>query len=219
MKVGVLALQGDVPEHRRALAELVPPSSVVLVRRASDLADLDALLLPGGESTTIAQLLRNNGMWEPLAARLREGLPTLATCAGLILVAGRLEHGAGGTDPPTFGVLDVTVRRNDYGAQVDSFEAPVEVEGVSGRPFPGVFIRAPKLVGVGPGARAFVRLGAEVVGARSRTVWALTFHPELSEDPRILAAFLASAEPEAHPNQSRATRTTSKAAPSRPAAQ
>ncbi len=194
MKVGVLALQGDVPEHLRALAALRPGRAPVPVGRPEELAEVDALFLPGGESTTIARLLQESGLWRPLARRLEEGMPVLATCAGLILLARQLEPGPSGPNPPTFGALDVRVRRNDYGAQRESFEGPVEVDGLPGPPFPGVFIRAPRILSVGPKATAFARRGAEVVGVRHGRVWGLAFHPELSGDWRLHELFLAEAE-------------------------
>ncbi|MCI4343059.1 MAG: pyridoxal 5'-phosphate synthase glutaminase subunit PdxT [Thermoplasmata archaeon] len=190
MKVGVLALQGDVPEHLRALTDVVPKTSVVAVRRPADLAEVDALFLPGGESTTIARLLAESGLWAPLAHRLGEGFPVLGTCAGLILLARDLAPSPAGREPPTFGVLDVRVRRNDYGSQRESFEGPVRVEGVGKRPFPGVFIRAPRILAVGTDARAIAWAGDEVVGVRSGAVWGLSFHPELSGDVRVHRAFL-----------------------------
>ena len=193
MKVGVLALQGDVPEHLAALARLGDGTAAVPVRSPATLAEVDALFLPGGESTTIARLLQASGLWEPLGRRLDDGLPVLATCAGLIVLARRLEQSPSGPNPPTLGRLDVTVRRNDYGAQRESFEGPVRVEGLPGGDFPGVFIRAPRILGVGPGATAFARRGAEVVGVRAGALWGLTFHPELSGDPRLHAMFLAAA--------------------------
>ncbi len=193
MKLGVLGLQGDVPEHRRALARFVPRAHVVEVRRSADLASLDALFVPGGESTTIARLLEESGLWNPLGTAVRSGLPVLATCAGLILLARDLAPGASGTDPPTLGVLDVQVRRNDYGAQVESCEAPVRVEGLGSPPFVGAFIRSPRILSVGPSATAIAWRDREVVGARSGKVWGLTFHPELSDDPRVHRAFLRSA--------------------------
>ena len=190
MKVGVLALQGNVPEHLRALAEVVPSASLVPVRDPPALAKVDALFLPGGESTTIARLLKESGLWAELADRLRSGFPVLGTCAGLILLARRLAPGPTGRDPPTFGALDVRVRRNDYGAQRESFEGPVRVKGLSRPPFPGVFIRAPRILEVGPGATPFAWRGEEVVGVRAGPVWGTTFHPELSGDLRLHRLFL-----------------------------
>jgi pyridoxal 5'-phosphate synthase pdxT subunit len=199
MKVGVLALQGDVPEHWKALAAAAPTVELVSVRTVSDLSSVAALFLPGGESTTIARLLEDAGLWNPLAERLRDGLPVLATCAGLILLARRLEHSPAGRDPPTFGRVDVTVRRNDYGAQRESFEAPVRVEGIGSEPFPGVFVRAPRILAVGARAHPIAWRGTEVVGVRDGPVWGLTFHPELSADPRIHRRFLT--ELASHPER------------------
>jgi pyridoxal 5'-phosphate synthase pdxT subunit len=192
MKVGVLALQGDVPEHLRALGSSVGKGNLLPVRTRADLDEVDALFLPGGESTTIARLLHEGGIWSPLAHRLEAGFPVLATCAGLILLARELARGPSGRDPPTFGVLDVRVRRNDYGAQRESFEAPVRVSGMKGGPFPGVFIRAPRILEVGKAAEPFAWHGDEVVGVRQGTLWGTTFHPELSDDLRLHKMFLAS---------------------------
>jgi 5'-phosphate synthase pdxT subunit len=213
MTVGVLAVQGDFPEHKAAIARAAPRIQVVLVRTPRELAHVDRLFLPGGESTAIAGLITRNGLREPLRRRLEEGLPTLATCAGLILLARRLTPGAGGRDPPTFGLLDVTVRRNDYGGQRESFEAPLRVAGLSGGPFPGVFIRAPRIVEVGPGATPIAWLGDEVVGVREGNLWGLTFHPELALDARLIAAFLAAAGPPAHQMKNKATTTRSRTTP------
>jgi pyridoxal 5'-phosphate synthase pdxT subunit len=204
MKLGVLALQGDVPEHLAALGAIRPGDQILPVRTRADLAEVGALFLPGGESTTIARLLVAAGLWTPLHDRLREGFPVLATCAGLILLARELSPGASGIDPPTFGVLDVQVRRNDYGAQGESFEAPVRVAGLTGEPFPGVFIRSPRILSVGPGAEAFAWRGDEVVGARSGAIWGLAFHPELSGDSRVHRLFLAAAHATTRPANGRA---------------
>lgn len=190
MKVGVLALQGDVPEHLRTLGKVVPHTHLVPVRTPEDLAKADVLFLPGGESTTIARLLRVSGLWPRLAERLRKGFPVLGTCAGAILLAREIAPSGSGRDPPTFGVLDVRIRRNDYGAQRESFEAPVVVEGLGGGPFPGVFIRAPRFLSVGPKARPIAWRGEEVVGVAEGSVWGLTFHPELSSDLRLHRHFL-----------------------------
>ena len=191
-RVGVLALQGDVPEHERALQDVLPEHEVRLVRSVADLEAVDALFLPGGESTTIARLLESSGLWAALGRRLAAGLPVLATCAGMILLSRRLEPSPTGRDPPTLGVLDVRVRRNDYGRQRESFEAPVRIEGLAGPPFPGVFIRSPRILGVGAGAHPLAYRGSEVVGVSSGPVWGLAFHPELSGDPRVHRAFLRS---------------------------
>lgn len=189
MKVGVLALQGDVPEHLRVLHSLTPDA--IAVRTPTDLERVGALVLPGGESTTIARLIEEAGLWTPLHDRLEEGLPILATCAGMILLARELAPSASGRDPSTFRVLDVTVRRNDYGPQRESCETAVRFEGLAKPPFPGVFIRSPRILAVGPQATPMAWRGEEVVGVRSGGVWGLTFHPELSGDTRIHRRFLA----------------------------
>lgn len=189
--VGVLALQGDVPEHQAAFAGIVGPNGVRLVRTPRELARIDALVIPGGESTAISELIDHNGLRTPLKERIGRGLPVLATCAGLIVLADRLEPGPG-RDPVSLKVLDVGVRRNDYGRQSESFEASLRVEGVRGRPFPGVFIRAPRILEFGRAVRPLAWRGEEVVGVRAGTIWGLTFHPELSGDPRLAEAFLRS---------------------------
>jgi 5'-phosphate synthase pdxT subunit len=189
-RVGILALQGDVPEHLAAAARVVGERNVVAVRGPTDLEGVDALFLPGGESTAIERLMSEAGVTPVLRRRLEEGLPVLATCAGLILVAKHLEPSPTGRDPSPLGALDVTVRRNDYGRQRESFEGPVDVRGLRGPPFPGVFIRAPRILSLGAGAEAIAYRGEEVVGARSGPVWGLTFHPELSGDSRLHETFL-----------------------------
>ena len=192
MKVGVLALQGDVPEHLRALRALIGGAGTLPVRTPADLAGVQALFMPGGESTTIARLIEEAGLWPPLEERIRKGLPILATCAGLILLARELAPSASGRDPPTFRMLDVVVRRNDYGTQRESFEAPVRVDGLGTRSFPGVVIRSPRILAVGPAASPIAWRGEEIVGVRAGGLWGLTFHPELSGDPRVHRRFLAS---------------------------
>ena len=189
MKVGVLALQGDVPEHLAAVRRVLPAPDVVPVHGPADLESVDALTMPGGESTTIAGLIERAGLWEPIATRLADGMPVLATCAGLILLSSRVEAVGTGRNPRTFGVLDVSVRRNDYGSQVDSFEGPVHIAGLNG-PYPGIFIRAPRILSVGPKAQPVARRGTEVVGVQQGAAVGLSFHPELSEDPRLHAWFL-----------------------------
>jgi pyridoxal 5'-phosphate synthase pdxT subunit len=188
--VGVLALQGDFPEHGAAFARVVGEKSVCLVRTARELAKVDALVIPGGESTAISQLLDKGGLRVALLERIGRGLPVLGTCAGLIVLAERVEPSRGGRDPTTLHALDVTLRRNDYGRQRESFEAPVRIDGIRGAPFPGVFIRAPRILEVGRTARPFAWRDDEVVGVRTGAVWGLTFHPELSGDSRLAEAFV-----------------------------
>ncbi|HEV2449813.1 MAG TPA: pyridoxal 5'-phosphate synthase glutaminase subunit PdxT [Thermoplasmata archaeon] len=184
MKVGVLSLQGDYREQAMAIDGLPGVETVSMVRDRAGLEGVDALMMPGGESTSISDLLDVTDLREPLEARIRDGLPVLATCAGLILLAKRVDRSRAGDDPKPLGVIDVALRRNDYGRQADSFEADVRVEGLA-RPFPGVFIRAPRLTAVGAGVERFARYGSEVVGVRKGSIWGLTFHPELSPDRRL----------------------------------
>ena len=207
VRAGVLALQGGVAEHARMLEGL--GAEVALVRRESDLIGpdglrLDALVLPGGESSTQDRLLRLLDLAEPLRAAMAGGLPTLGTCAGLILLSAEVLDPAPGQG--SFGLLDVTVRRNAFGAQLVSTEAEfdVEADGVAGLgqcgEVRGALIRAPEIVSVGPGARSIVRRDGHVLGATSLdaasssgglgTVTGISFHPELSGDAAIHRALL-----------------------------
>jgi pyridoxal 5'-phosphate synthase pdxT subunit len=191
-KAGVLALQGDVPEHAKVAARLLGPDRVIEVRAPTQLAGVDALLLPGGESTTLSRLLDDSGLRAPLLERLRNGLPVLATCAGLILLAKEVEPSPRGRDPKSLGVLDVKVRRNDYGRQVESFETTLEVEGL-GRDIPAAFIRAPRILSAGAGVRVLARAKGDPVMVREGPLWGLTFHPEVTGDDRIHAWFFREA--------------------------
>ncbi len=188
--VGVLALQGDVREHVAILGAL--GASVVEVRHVEDLAPLDGLIIPGGESTTMARLLVTSGLREPLRARLANGLPVLGTCAGLIMVARDIVDGR--ADQWSFGVLDVAVRRNGFGRQVASFETVVAVEGIG--PVAGVFIRAPQVVATGPEVTVLARhdhgSGPTPVLVRQGSVLGCAFHPELVGETRIHELFLSS---------------------------
>jgi 5'-phosphate synthase pdxT subunit len=187
MKAGVLALQGAFREHREVVSAL--GVSVAEVRTPSDLDAIDALFLPGGESTTIAHLLETSGLRAPLAGRLADGLPAFATCAGLILLAREVLDGRADQEP--LGCIDAAVRRNAYGTQAQSFEAPLEIEGLVGGTFPGVFIRAPVVEEVGAGVEVLARYGEHVVLLRDGAIWAATFHPELSGDLRLHQQFLS----------------------------
>ncbi|MDE1821708.1 MAG: pyridoxal 5'-phosphate synthase glutaminase subunit PdxT [Euryarchaeota archaeon] len=188
-RAGVLALQGDVPQHLEAAAAVLGGDRVLEVRTPKDLEQVEALFLPGGESTTLSQLLDKSFLRVPLTSRIRQGLPVLATCAGLILLARELEPTPHGRDPEPLRVLDVKVRRNDYGRQADSFETVLEVEGV-GKDIPAAFIRAPRILSVGSGVQVLSRVREDPVIVRQGSIWGLTFHPEVTGDHRLHAAFL-----------------------------
>ena len=185
-RVGVLALQGAFREHVNALQRL--GAEAVEVRTPAELGDLDGIVLPGGESTTMGLLLDSSELREPLGAAVARGTPVLGTCAGLILLAQDLEDGVEGQR--TFQVLDVTARRNGYGRQVKSFEGAVHLAGTD-EPMTGVFIRAPRITRVGDGVEVIATLNAEPVAVRSGSIMAATFHPELTDDDRLHELFLA----------------------------
>ena len=186
MKVGVLALQGASREHAEALEAL--GADPVAVLRPEHLGGVDALVMPGGESTTIDKLLGTSGLRVPLAERIADGLPVLATCAGLILCASEVVDGR--PDQASFGCLDVTVRRNGFGSQRDSFEAPLTVRGLTGAAFCGVFIRAPLVERVGAAVETLAEYDGHPVLGRQGPVWFASFHPELAGDLRIHQRFL-----------------------------
>ena len=188
--VGVLALQGAFDAHARVLTEL--GADTLEVRTPDDLAQVDALVMPGGESTTMSRLLGTAGLFEPLAARLATGMPVFGTCAGMILLATDVVDGR--PDQRSFAAVDLAVRRNGYGRQVDSFEADIVVEGVQAegldRPVHAVFIRAPKVESVGPHATVLARHDGVPVLVRQGSVLVASFHPELTGDRRLHAMFL-----------------------------
>lgn len=185
VKVGVLAIQGDVREHKRMLEAL--GVEAVEVRLPQHLEDLSGLIVPGGESTTIGMLAREYGLEEAIRARMHAGsLALWGTCAGAIWLA---KHIPQFPDQPRLGCLDITVQRNGYGRQVDSFEADLSVEGLD-RPFPAFFIRAPRILEVGQGVEVLASFEGSPVLVRSGRVWASTFHPELSDDLRIHQRFV-----------------------------
>ncbi len=184
--IGVLALQGAFAAHERALIRLGAVTRQV--RTAADLAAVDALVMPGGESTTMAHLLATNELFEPLAARLAAGMPVFGTCAGMILLATEVLDGRAGQR--SFGVIDIAVRRNGYGRQVDSFEDDIAVEGLD-EPFHVVFIRAPKVERVGEGVSVLAQHRGVPVLARQGTVLVASFHPELTDDLRLHGLFVS----------------------------
>ena len=183
--IGVLALQGDFREHREVLERL--EVAVPEVRLPRDLPGLDGLILPGGESTTIVRLLGTSGLLEPLRRLARDGFPIWGTCAGMILLAKRLD--ASGI--PALEVMDIAVRRNAFGRQVDSFEADLSIPILGDPPFHAVFIRAPIIEQVGPGVEVLARLAdGTPVAARQGRLLVTAFHPELTPDLRLHRFFL-----------------------------
>ncbi|ACZ30687.1 SNO glutamine amidotransferase [Xylanimonas cellulosilytica DSM 15894] len=202
--IGVLALQGDVREHVHALERA--GARPVPVRRRSELDAVDGLVLPGGESTTIDKLLRIFDLAEPLRTAVGQGLPVYGSCAGMILLADRIESGIDGQQ--TIGGMDVLVRRNAFGRQVDSFEADLDVAGISdqpgGSPVRTVFIRAPWIEEAGPGVEVLARIpsrstdgnpvqvgAGKIVAARQGRLLATSFHPEITGDARVHALFVS----------------------------
>ncbi|CAN1509662.1 PDX2 Predicted glutamine amidotransferase involved in pyridoxine biosynthesis [Candidatus Nanopelagicaceae bacterium] len=186
MKVGVLALQGDVREHVSSLIACgVEPISV---RRSSEIDAIDALVLPGGESTTIAQLAEVFGIYDQLKSRIAEGMPVYGSCAGMILLANEILDAKVGQK--TFGGLDITVRRNAFGRQVDSFESDIAFNDGSADLIRAVFIRAPWVEKVGAGVEVLASVENHPVAVRSKTVLATSFHPELTGDHRIHRYFI-----------------------------
>ncbi|MBT8228499.1 MAG: pyridoxal 5'-phosphate synthase glutaminase subunit PdxT [Dactylosporangium sp.] len=205
--IGVLALQGDVREHLAAIAA----SGAVArsVRRPAEVDEIDAMVIPGGESTTISKLADEFGVFDPIAKRIAGGLPVYGSCAGMIMLAARILDGR--ADQRAFGGIDMTVRRNAFGRQVESFEAPVTLDGIGGRQFHAVFIRAPWVERVGAGARVLGvldgrerarRAAGEVAGSvvdhnagrivavRQGHLLATAFHPELTGDQRVHRYFV-----------------------------
>ncbi|NYJ01598.1 5'-phosphate synthase pdxT subunit [Nocardioides thalensis] len=183
--IGVFALQGDVREHVATLSAL--GADAFTVRRPSELERCDGLVLPGGESTTMAKLARTFDLLDPLRQRVKDGMPTFGTCAGMILLADRIRDGIEGQE--TIGGLDVTVRRNAFGRQVDSFEADLPFTGLDD-PVHAVFIRAPWVEEVGPGVEVLASAEGHPVAVRQGHLLATSFHPEVDGDGRVHRLFL-----------------------------
>ncbi|NJE00485.1 pyridoxal 5'-phosphate synthase glutaminase subunit PdxT [Thermococcus sp. JdF3] len=195
VKVGVIGLQGDVSEHieasKRALENLGVSGEVIWLRKPEQLEEISAIIIPGGESTTISRLMVKSGLLEPVRKLGEEGLPIMGTCAGLIMLSKEV---VGATPEQRFlELLDVRVNRNAYGRQVDSFEAPIKL-AFSEEPFPGVFIRAPRIVELlSDRVRPIAWLGERVVGVEGDNIIGLEFHPELTDDTRVHEHFLRKA--------------------------
>ena len=189
--IGVLAVQGDVREHVRALEAVGARARTV--RRPDELQDLDGIVLPGGESTTIDKLTRAFGVREPLMERLRSGLPAYGSCAGMILLADRITDAA--VDQQTFGGIDMTVRRNAFGRQVQSFEEDLKFSGIDGDLLRAVFIRAPWVDEVGPDVEVLATVegglaAGRIVAVRQGRLLATSFHPEITGDLRVHRLFI-----------------------------
>lgn len=183
--VGVLALQGAFREHVAAVASL--GATAREVRQLKDIEGIDALIIPGGESTTIGKLLNEWNMLEPLRQRILDGMPVYGSCAGLILLCRDIEN----SDQPRLGVLDATVRRNAFGRQVDSFETNLSIPEIGADPLPAVFIRAPVITGVGAGVKVLAEVDGQAVAVRQNNILATSFHPELTPDTRMHSYFLS----------------------------
>jgi pyridoxal 5'-phosphate synthase pdxT subunit len=183
-KVGVLALQGDVIEHVKMLQRL--GVEAVEVRTPEDLAKVDALIIPGGESTTIGKLAVEYGLDRAIPARVKAGMPVYGTCAGMIA----LSTEARGGEPPLLRLMDITVRRNAYGRQVDSFETDVKIPALGPAPLHAIFIRAPVIERVGPGVEVLASLDGRPILVRQGNMLVSAFHPELTEDGRVHRYFV-----------------------------
>ena len=182
--VGVLALQGAFEAHQHVLRDL--GVETVQVRTPAELELVDALVMPGGESTTMSHLLVTSGLFESIDARLKRGMPVFGTCAGMILLAKGVLDGR--SDQKSFGAIDIDVKRNAYGRQIDSFETDIEVDGFV-EDFHAVFIRAPQIARCGEGVTVLARHGQDIVLARQGSVMVASFHPELTSDTRIHSLF------------------------------
>lgn len=183
--VGVLALQGAFSRHQDALTELGVATRQV--RTPQDLEAVNALVMPGGESTTMSQLLESSEIFEPLAKRVEEGMAVFGTCAGMILLAKKIIDGR--DDQTPFGAIDIEVQRNAYGRQVDSFEADIDVDSLES-PFHAVFIRAPRIASLGSQVKVLAYCGEDVVLAQQNNILVASFHPELTNDIRLHELFL-----------------------------
>ena len=182
--IGVLGVQGAVSEHASHLRSL--GAEPVVVRRPDDLAGVDGLVLPGGESTTIGRLIRRYGLYEPIVTRAKAGLPLFGTCAGMILLAKRIH----GQEDAHLGLLDATVDRNSFGRQRESFEADLIVKGLGEQPFSAVFIRAPHIMQADGNVEILATYHEKIVAARERNLLVTSFHPELTDDLRMHRLFL-----------------------------
>jgi 5'-phosphate synthase pdxT subunit len=183
--VGVLGLQGAFEKHRKMVERC--GFRTIIVRREDELAGVGGLIIPGGESTTVNTLFDRTGLADPIRRRAEEGMPIFGTCMGMIVLA-RTIHGL---DQPSLGLLDIEVERNAFGRQVESFEAALDIPALAGGPFPGVFIRAPIVRSAGSGCEVLCTFEDRIVMVRQGRLLGTSFHPELTDDPRIHELFLS----------------------------
>ncbi len=189
MRIGVIALQGNVEEHVDALSRVFD-GEVVKIKHKGIVPSCDAIVIPGGESTTLCRLAWSEGIAQEIIARAHAGMPILGTCAGLILLATRGDDEVRKTGQKLLGLMDTTVDRNAFGRQRESFEAPLSLPFIKDGPFEAVFIRAPAIVSAGDGVEVLARLDDLIVAARQGNIVALAFHPELTDDTRIHEYFM-----------------------------
>ena len=193
MKIGVIAIQGNVTEHVRALertfAEQGVDGEIIRIRQSGLVPDCDAIVLPGGESTTLARLIWQEGIAAEIRSAVRSGVPVLGTCAGLVLLAKDGDDQITRTKQHLLGLMDIEVKRNAFGRQCDSFETPIDIPVIGGL-FPAVFIRAPAIVSCGEGVSALARFGEYMVAAQQDNMLALAFHPEMVADTRLHHYFM-----------------------------
>lgn len=182
--IGVLGLQGDVEEHLAMLERC--KVEAVRVKTPEELKAIDALIIPGGESTTVGAMLNRFGLTKPLLDRAKKGMPVWGTCMGMIVMAEKVT----GSQQPTLGLLHIEVKRNAFGRQVESAEVPLQIEGLGGKPFPGVFIRSPWIESVRDKAKIIAKLDGKGVMVRQGNLLGTSFHPELTDDYRIHKLFI-----------------------------
>ena len=194
MKIGVIAIQGNVQEHIDALSRVLSDAGVdadvVSIKHAGIIPDCSALVIPGGESTTLSRLMGREGMIVEMQDASRRGIPIMGTCAGLVLLAKRGAGDVQKTGQQLLGLMDIEVNRNAFGRQVDSFETDIVIPAIGDEPFNAVFIRAPEIVSCGEGVEVLAKVGERVVAARQGNLLALSFHPELTGDMRLHRYFL-----------------------------
>lgn len=194
MRVGILALQGDVSEHlnamRNAMEKMKISGEVIEVKRKDGLKDLDSLVIPGGESTAIGKLIAKYGIDSEIKNLAKKGIPVMGTCAGLVLLANEGDEQVHKTGQPLLGLMDIRVKRNAFGRQMESFEADLNIDAFGKAPYHGVFIRAPAIDAAGKGVDVLARFEDKIVMARQKNILAVAFHPELTKDSRLHEYFL-----------------------------